>query len=422
MAAAKVRRRKTRPDLWTKKVGGYGYTVWIFERTPGGNLYVRYFDPQASGGKGNWVPKGLGHTDRETAETFAKELSADLLRGIEISVGGAVTVGYLLDLYAIQVSAKKKGQQPGEDARRKDLWECVLGRNVPAEDIGEEHLVEFVERRRAGTIATLRKLAKNPSDTTIGADIIYLQSVFNWAHEQRVKGSDGKRRRLLAETAISGFARPSTKNPARTWATYDWYLKARPFAEKIGKQKLFAEFLDLLETLGWRVTPICELRRSDLDLGENALAPHGLIHKREDVDKENVDVWVPLPLAARQAIDSILAKMRQRKVIGDAPLFPAARSKGRDCWDRHYVDQRLRSVAKQAGLPAIGAHAFRRKWEEERRHLPEKDRMDASGRKDRETMNASYLRRDTRRILAVMEDPRKLRKEDVGGMVATQSG
>lgn len=136
------------------------------------------------------------------------------------------------------------------------------------------------------------------------------------------------------------------------------------------------------------------------------------------MDKEGEDAWIPLPQRARDAIDQVL---RKRKAVGRAPLFPAPKSKTRECWDRHYVDQRLYSIAAKTELPQLSAHAFRRKWEEERRQLPLKDRMDASSRKDEKTLNESYLRRDPRRILGVMEEPTKLRS-DGGPLVIEQKG
>lgn len=50
-----------------------------------------------------------------------------------------------------------------------------------------------------------------------------------------------------------------------------------------------------------------------------------------------------------------------------------------------------------------------------RRHRPLKDRKDASGRKDERSLNCSYLQKEEGRVLAVMEEPRKLRD----GMVLT---
>jgi hypothetical protein len=42
-------------------------------------------------------------------------------------------------------------------------------------------------------------------------------------------------------------------------------------------------------------------------------------------------------------------------------------------------------------IPDINAHAVRRGWENDRRHQPEKARMDAQGRKDPRSLRNCYL-------------------------------
>ena len=79
--------------------------------------------------------------------------------------------------------------------------------------------------------------------------------------------------------------------------------------------------MDLIEALGWRVTAICELLASDVDLLNSAKAPHGRIRKRGEVDKEGVDMWVPLSESARAAIDTVL---RACQTTCQIPHFPTS--------------------------------------------------------------------------------------------------
>lgn len=415
-------------SLWKHQEGKRGSTVWVEERTPGGNLYVRWRDKA----KKQWVWECLNHTDRE----LAKEHAADLAHAIHTNrhslATGTLSPLTIFALYEAEVTAHKRGQQPAEDRRRMDVWQAFFARQgiEDVRELDDTVLDEFVRQRRAGTIVVPdRALKPNPTDTTIGADIVFLNSVLNWAHRKRVKGAGGARRRLLPENPVHDYGVLRTKNPRRLWATYDWYLAVREHCSApspIDAQGLFGDFLDLMESLGWRVTALCELRRSDFNLTRSEAAPHGLVHKREDTDKEGADEWIPLPLAAREAVDRLLER---RKLIGDAYLFPAP--KAERAWTRHYVAavmqrlvERVNAVreaeAEREGrevelLPYVNPHAFRRKWEEERRDLPLKDRMEASSRRDERSLNSSYLRRDLKRVLQVMEEPTKLR----GALVLT---
>src|SRR5690606_8619828 len=126
----------------------------------------------------------------------------------------------------------------------------------------------FERLRRQGKIELpKRRFEANPSETTIGADIIFLASVLNWAVEEN----------LLPKNPIRGYDRPKTAKPRRPVATYDRYERTRAKADEVGEQRLFGPFLDLVEALGWRVSAICQLWASDIDRSTDAAAPHGRI-------------------------------------------------------------------------------------------------------------------------------------------------
>ena len=240
----------------------------------------------------------LRHTDRVAGERAARELAAELLATVDAARTRRLTLTELFARYERDVSAHKKGVQPAEDRRRIALWTAVLRDIRDVRAIDPPTLDRFVRDRRAGRILVLRddgkplKLMKRPSDTTIGGDLVFLNSVLNWAC--KVRTPDGSR--LLADNPLRGYPIPQSKNPKRPIASYDRYLKVREHADQVDPQLLFGAFMDLIEALGWRVTATCELLASDVDLVSSPQAPHGRIRKRGEIDKEGVDMWVPLSL------------------------------------------------------------------------------------------------------------------------------
>jgi len=211
----------------------------------------------------------------------------------------------------------------------------------------------------------------------------------------------------------------------------------------VGEQGLFGPFLDLVEVLGWRVSAICQLWASDIERSTSATAPHGRIRKRGEVDKEGVEMWVPMSEEARRALEQV---QERNPAIGDTPLFPAPqgrkgrRPKGWSRWharDLHkraqraagygfscpkcetdlgnehrecpneeceHVDRLPRDPAKKL----LGFHAYRRKWTTERKHLSLKDVAEAGGWLDTRSLEQCYQQADEKTLLQVVSEPRKL--------------
>ena len=311
--------------------------------------------------------------------------------------------------YEREVSECKKGAQPSEDRRRMELWTHFLGpeRNVVL--IDHSTINRFVRNRRAGKIELpQRRLKPNPSETTIGADIVFLQSVLNWA--TTVVKPDGTR--LLEQNPIRGYDRPANKSPRQPLATFDRFVKLRKIADSVDPQRLFGSFIDLVVELGWRVTSICELRASDVDPKTARHPPNGRILKRAEVDKEEVEMWVPLTERARESLDTIL---RVHPTIGDGFLFPAPK-KAEKPWSRWHARDLLERAEEAAGIDHLegGAfHPFRRMWATERKHLPDKDVAAAGGWRDIESLRKSYQQVDEKTLLQVMTNPNRLLDTDV---------
>jgi integrase len=191
-------------------------------------------------------------------------------------------------------------------------------------------------------------------------------------------------------------------------ASYDRYLTIRAHADAIDPQGLFGAFLDLIEALGWRVSAVCGLLASDVDLVPGQSSPHGRIHKRAETDKESVDQWVPLSEPARVALEAV---RRINPVVGARPLFPAPKVHGRP-WSRFHARDLLERAETAAGLSALDGgdfHAYRRKWAVERKHLPTADVAALGSWRDFRSLERSYRRTDDATMLAVATEPRKLR-------------
>lgn len=402
-----------KPKPWSLTVGGRSHRVTVCERRPGGKLHLRWWGLRKESDDVGHCWKSLGHTDRARGEQQARELAAELLKASEIVRSPRITVTELLARYEEEVTRHRKPHLAAEDRRRADLWQQFMGTRE-ARAIDFPTLDRFCRERRAGSIVLLgkdgnpRKLSANPSETTIGADIIFLNTVLNWA--TRVMLPDATR--LLAENPIRGYSRPKNQNPKQPVATYDRFLTVREKANDVDRQKLFAYFLDLVESLGWRVSAICQLLATDVDRRVDEDAPFGRIRKRGETDKEGVDVWLPMAESTRAAIDGIFA---QRPAIGELYIFPAPRRRNGDqpgAWTRFHARNLLRRAEKKAGVDALEGgdfHPYRRKWSTERKDLPTPDVMVAGGWRDRRSLERSYQKADPATVLRVMTEPRKLR-------------
>jgi hypothetical protein len=261
------------------------------------------------------------------------------------------------------------------------------------------------------------KLSANPTDRTIGADLEFLRRVCNWA----MTVTRANRKPLLDRHPLTRYAIPTNANPRRPVATYDRYLAVREHADAVDGQRLFGAFLDLVEGLGWRVTAICELRATDVDLTVNDARPYGRLRKRAETDKMGVAQWVPMSPTVRSAV---LAALERNAAIGEAPLFPAPRRAG--AWTRHHAKdllKRAEGAARRAAIqrddseaaaalaPLDGSdfHAYRRAWATARKHLPLKDVAEAGGWRSTDTLLRCYTQVDEATMLKVVTETQKVR-------------
>lgn len=370
--------------MWSKTVGAFGNRVTVMERTPG-KLYLRY--------RRKW--QALGHGDRHAALAQARELAARLLTG-RVQHGTRPRLRDLLARYTAAVSVHKKPPQPREDARRAALWLAVAG-PMFVEDISPDLVQRFTRERRAGQITVpglARGVARRVSATTAGADVVYLQSVLNWA----------LRERLIDRNPLFGVRPPKTPSPKRPVASEERVQALAAVADTVDPSGRFGVFLALVDALGWRVSALCQLRAEDVDRSAGPYTPYGRVRKRAETDKTGVEMWVPFSEPARAALD------RLPWPVSGGYLFPSPRRRGSP-WRREHARDLLERCEAAAGLrPLAGGdfHPYRRKWASERKGMPTADVMLAGGWKDSATLLRCYQQADPATLLAVVTQRRQL--------------
>jgi integrase len=417
-----------RRKRWSFSVGTRPNTVTVYEREPGGVLYIRAWDPSLCGGRGNWRRESLGHTDREAAKERAKEEAGKLLAGSpeETIRSGRVTVAKLFALYLTHRPARK------DTERLSELWTRYLGGDKDVRRITPDEWERFIRLRRSGEIDGRGHRVEDEAkrrpvrDRTIEADLRALSAALSWA----VRWRDREGRRLLHENPVEGLKVPSEKNPRRVVATQGRYKAVLAVAEQVtyevivpvtaenGKRKrkrvhvrsYLPELLVLANETGRRLSAILGLTYEDVDTERRPTAPYGSITWRADLDKKGRE-WpdVPLTEAARAAIDRVL---RDRPGIGPVPLFPSPKDRTEPV-SRHLAGKWLEGAEKLAGLehqPGGGWHAFRRKMATELKGHPDKDVMELLGWKDLRSLKAAYQHADPSTMLVTLQGRGELRE------------
>jgi hypothetical protein len=480
--------------------GDYGTTVSVKKFAGRRSLYLVWYDPTApAGGKrmpdgtvvtrsGNLRKESLGHADWDVAKREAKRIQRELEAALETEQTGTLTLAALFEKYEAGVVVPRVehktrlGKKTGELAearRRAELWKAYVRTADPkafqdVRRLNHDLIDLFVADRRAGRVQVHgRRLQEQVTDTTIGADITFLNTCLNHAAH--------KKRRWIPENPIAGYGVLRNPRPLRVWASWDWYEAVRPYADRIDEQGLLGFWLDLAFGTGWRNTAVCEFRPCDYDPRRDPVRwPYGRLHKRWETDKEMDGRWVPVDSERTRA--SVEMLIRRSGAVGEGWAFRAPRSEGP--WDRHYVAMLMKRLVETANLeraraagvellgffsarreqafrdavkfltplvdmataarlrealrdhvgnrsymirmlrtvvtelnqaraqaagvlwiPYVNPHAIRRGWENDRRHHPEKARMDAQGRKDPRSLRNCYLTEDDEEIAAAVTQP-----------------
>lgn len=399
--------------LWSHTEGRRPNRVCVFERQPGGNLYVRVWNRTA----GRYIKRALGHRDQERATVYAAEQYAKLLAGVEEIQQGRTTIGRLFNLYREYKTPQKSESEQLADARRFELWLRVLGPDTDAHSITLRAWESFISLRGSGVIdsrgnSVTQDRRQKVRNRSIESDLKWLKWVLNWGKDWQQGGTY-----LLTENCVRGYPIPTEKNPRRPVATQDRYEAVRAVSDQVTmevrwsgiletRRSYLSEVLDIAAGTGRRLSAVLGLRFDDLQPNEG---PFGSIRWRASTDKTGRESVVPIGPDVRAAIDR---RLTDRPVIGGALLFPSPADLETPA-HRYLADKWLRKAEKLAGLESQQGtlwHAYRRAWATARKHLPAIDVAAAGGWSGVETLQSVYQQADTDTMLRVVLEPAEIRE------------
>lgn len=435
---------------WSYSAGEAPHTVRVYEKRIGGPLHARAWDPVAK----RQVSTPLHHRDRERARKFAENEARALREGLKAAkqlATGPVTVERVMKLYLAQrTAARTNTETRADDHRRAGLWSALHGaRSVRT--LGRAEWDAFKAARGSGAIdahgSKVREKDRVPvGERTIAADLKFARTVFAWAMTWNLP--DGS---LLLErnpwAATDALVLPKNRAPKRPRRTHADYVKIRAASDQVLMQvradvvkrcpdafpgarlvtlgvrkhgrthrmganrrwlapSFLGDVLEILEQTGRRVGAVLDLRADDLRVSNGRVVT---IRWRPVKHDTNAKV-VPVPLELRPPLERALARVRALGVIvPTAPLFPSFRDVVVPV-TREVVQEWYREAERLAGVPHLEGgtfHPFRRKWAQERRHLPDLDVAAIGGWKRIEVMRDSYQTADEAMALTILSDARR---------------
>jgi len=375
------------PNCWSRSLGPRrGARVRVYEREPGGTLYVSIWKPEQGERR-----TSLGHRDKRRALREAEELLELRKQMAQDRATSPLTLGSLFDRYTTE------GRYLPDGSLKTERYLCHVrqaGRYL-AEFFGEDQLVseltpdrihEYVVWRRLGGVS-----ARPVGANTIHRDLGMFKAALNWACQKYEGGGP-----LLTRHALEKYKIPTEKDPKRPTleeATIHALLAVAPEVHP---------FLRPLILLAWRtgrrLSSILALQWDDVDF------EHGSIRWRAEHDKIRQTWVVPMH---RQVLEELLRFRREHPGIGSVLLFPHPQRR------RHHGGPATRHLAaywlKEAFLRGqlvkpVGSawHMFRRVWATERKDLPLKDVAAAGGWRDTSTL-LRYQQPDDATLRAVVE-------------------
>lgn len=432
-------------ERWSYTAGERPYCVRVFERRPGGNIYVAAWDPTLRGGRGGERKRSLKHKDRDAAIAYADEQAAKLRRHGEAAVTARPTTERVFKLYRRERTPDKAPDVQKMDERHVEMWKRYLGPGFDLSRLSRREWDAFRRDRASGRVDarghTVPKTAPCPNcgsnpdpdcercdgtgqisprrpvgPRTVAIGLKFLQAVCRWATEYR--SDEG--RFLLDEDPTRGLDVPKEKNPSRPVATHDRvdairevYRQPRMEIIRDGKKQKIETYLpeifEIVVGTGRRISAVCALRAEDLHLESRPNAPDGAIVWPEDTDKIGKRWRCPISRPVREAL---VSAQRKRGRVGPGPLFPGPRKPEQPVGYR-LVSKWLRGAEGLAGVePHDGSlwHAYRRLWASARKHLPDVDVAQAGGWSSVDALKLAYQRPDDATMLRVVQDDTELRE------------
>jgi integrase len=401
---------------WSYSAGIRGATVRVYEREPGGFVWIAAYDPTLRDGRGGYRRKSLGHRDHALAMKEARKVASALEQGK--TDGSDPSLGYVIALYRRHEVARHKAGTRRWLLPALELWETWLGAGFTCSQLGPREWEAYKDQRRAGAIdargrpvaATDRKPVR-PGTVNLGLDA--LNMCLNWAVRWRVEN-----RSLLQRNPVWRLEYLDDVNQRRAVWTWDRYQKLLAAAEQMTMQVEWtghrarvpchlADILVIAEATGRRIGAVRQLRATDLRLAEGKF---GKIAWPATTDKLRKAWLTPITKELRERL---LKVMRERQAVGDAPLFPAPRT-ATAAVDRETLASWLREAERRAGVPRLehdSFHGLRRKWSTERKHLPDVDVATAGGWRSILTMKRAYQQADDAGVEEAVFEPRRLRDQ-----------
>ncbi len=174
---------RKKPKCWSHSVGDKPNRVTVFERRPGGLLYLRAWDP-TMGVRGGWRKRSLKHRDKEAAKTAAAREHAKLCEGDQAIREGRVTLKRLFSLYELHRTPHESEKEQKEDKRRLTMWTRVLGASRDPHRISRHAWETFIEDRLSGAIdpagAPVEGARRRVGPRAVERDLRFLCAVLNW--------------------------------------------------------------------------------------------------------------------------------------------------------------------------------------------------------------------------------------------------
>jgi len=144
-----------RQRCWRWVTGSHGAKVKVFERVPGGPLYVGV--PLATGG---YRRASLGHTNREQAMKDACALAASREAGS--AEHGPLTVSAMFALYLASSAGKQSPSHAVVTQRAAELWTRWLGSGYRVDRFGPAQWEAFIRLRTSGEIDAKGRAVPDP--------------------------------------------------------------------------------------------------------------------------------------------------------------------------------------------------------------------------------------------------------------------
>ena len=203
--------RKRRCWSWT--TGPRGATVHVFERQPGGPLYLGV--PNADGG---YRRVSLGHRDKERAKGDAVALSARRASGELRSE--TLTLAELFTLYLPAVMGKPSYRE--QVRRATEAWTVFLGADFCVTHLGVREWDTFARKRASGEIDTYGRCVADPTNRRpVGArSVAYDLRVLRAACQRATVERTSSAAFILQADPTRGLALPTEKNPRRPTADH----------------------------------------------------------------------------------------------------------------------------------------------------------------------------------------------------------